>query len=113
MASTSFALTVWISLLFIMGPGKWLFAYVIPLLIANFIVMAYIATNHRLNPIVPVNDPLANCLSVTVPRWIDVLHFNFSYHTEHHLFPAMSSKYYPLVKRKLKKCGRNAIMRCR
>ena len=58
--------TVWISLLFIMG-GKWLFAYVIPLLIANFIVMAYIATNHRLNPIVPVNDPLANCLSVTVP----------------------------------------------
>ena len=91
--------TVWISLLFIMGPGKWLFAYVIPLLIANFIVMAYIATNHRLNPIVPVNDPLANCLSVTVPRWVDVLHFNFSYHTEHHLFPAMSSKYYPLVKK--------------
>ncbi|TKH25061.1 acyl-CoA desaturase [Bacillus wiedmannii] len=94
--------TVWISLLFIMGPGKWLFAYVIPLLIANFIVMAYIATNHRLNPIVPVNDPLANCLSVTVPRWVDVLHFNFSYHTEHHLFPAMSSKYYPLVKEKIK-----------
>ena len=85
-----------------MGPGKWLFAYVIPLLIANFIVMAYIATNHRLNPIVPVNDPLANCLSVTVPRWVDVLHFNFSYHTEHHLFPAMSSKYYPLVKEKIK-----------
>ncbi|MDR4248461.1 acyl-CoA desaturase, partial [Bacillus thuringiensis] len=50
---------VWIGLLFIMGTGKWSFAYVIPLLIANFIVMAYIATNHRLTPIVPVKDPLA------------------------------------------------------
>ncbi|MDR4442529.1 acyl-CoA desaturase, partial [Bacillus cereus] len=29
--------TVWISLLFIMGPGKWLFSYVIPLLIFKFI----------------------------------------------------------------------------
>lgn len=94
--------TVWISLLFIMGPEKWFFAYVIPLLIANFIVMAYISTNHRLNPVTPVNDPLANSLTVTVPRWVDVLHFNFSYHTEHHLFPGMSSKYYPLVKEKIK-----------
>jgi fatty acid desaturase len=93
----------WIGLLFWMGPVKWLFAYLIPLLIANVIVMAYISTNHRLNPLVPVNDPLANSLSVTVPRWVDVLHFNFSYHTEHHLFPGMSSKYYPLVKEHIKK----------
>ena len=25
------------------------------------------------------------------------LHFNFSYHTEHHLFPGMDSEYYPLL----------------
>ncbi|KKB36455.1 Fatty acid desaturase [Bacillus thermotolerans] len=93
----------WIGLLFLIGPLKWLFAFLIPLLIANFIVMAYIATNHRLNPLVPVNDPLANSLTVTVPKWVDVLHFHFSYHTEHHLFPGMSSKYYPLVKAELKK----------
>jgi fatty acid desaturase len=93
----------WIGLLLLIGPVKWLFAYLLPLLIANFIVMAYISTNHRLNPLVPVNDPLANSLSVTVPRWVDVLHFNFSYHTEHHIFPAMSPKYYPLVKEHLKK----------
>ncbi|MBD8070860.1 fatty acid desaturase family protein [Bacillus sp. PS06] len=93
----------WISLLFIYGPIKWLFAFLIPLLIANFIVMSYISTNHRLNPLVPVNDPLANSLTVTVPKWVDVLHFNFSYHTEHHLFPGMSSKYYPLVKEQIKK----------
>ncbi|WP_026703159.1 fatty acid desaturase family protein [Salibacterium aidingense] len=93
----------WISLLFFIGFENWLFAFLLPLLIANFIVMAYISTNHRLNPLVPVNDPLANSLTVTVPKWVDVLHFNFSYHTEHHLFPGMSSKYYPLVKEQIKK----------
>jgi fatty acid desaturase len=92
----------WIGLLFWLGPVKWFFAFLLPLLIANFIVMAYISTNHRLNPLVPVNDPLANSLTVTVPKWVDFLHFNFSYHTEHHLFPGMSSKYYPLVKKHIK-----------
>ncbi|WP_141430562.1 acyl-CoA desaturase [Bacillus sp. 03113] len=93
----------WIGLLFVIGPLKWLFAFLLPLLIANLIVMGYISTNHRLNPLVPVNDPLANSLTVTVPKWVDVLHFNFSYHTEHHLFPAMSPKYYPIVKEHIKK----------
>ena len=93
----------WIGLLFIVGFTKWFFIFLLPLLIANFIVMSYISTNHRLNPLVPVNDPLANSLSVTVPKWVDVLHFNFSYHTEHHLFPNMSSKYYPLVKKQIKR----------
>ncbi|WP_088104018.1 fatty acid desaturase family protein [Halalkalibacter urbisdiaboli] len=93
----------WFALLPIMGFSNWFFAYLLPLFIANFIVMAYISTNHRLNPLTPVNDPLANSLTVTVPKWVDVIHFNFSYHTEHHLFPAMSSKYYPLVKEELKK----------
>lgn len=94
---------IWISILFLIGPLKWFFAFLLPLLIANFIVMSYISTNHRLNPLVPVNDPLANSLTVTVPRWVDVLHFNFSYHTEHHLFPGMSPKYYPLVKQHIKR----------
>ncbi|WP_216830124.1 fatty acid desaturase family protein [Alkalihalobacterium elongatum] len=92
----------WIGLLFWIGFTKWLFVFLIPLLIANFIVMAYISTNHRLNPLVPVNDPLANSLSVTVPKWVDAIHFNFSYHTEHHLFPSISPKYYPLVKEQIK-----------
>ncbi|PYZ92293.1 acyl-CoA desaturase [Salipaludibacillus keqinensis] len=93
----------WIGLMFFVGLTNWLFIFLVPLLIANAIVMGYISTNHRLNPQVEVNDPLANSLSVTVPKWINVLHFNFSYHTEHHLFPSMSSKYYPLVKEQIKK----------
>lgn len=88
----------WLALLVVMGPVRWLYAYVIPLLIANFLVICYISTNHQLNPLVPINDPLANSLTVTVPRWMDVLHYNFSYHTEHHLFPGMNPKYAPLVK---------------
>ncbi len=92
----------WIGLLVWVGPLKWFFMFLLPLLIANLIVMGYISTNHRLNPTTEVNDPLANSLTVTVPKWVDVLHFNFSYHTEHHLFPGVSSKYYPLVKKQIK-----------
>ncbi|MGB8001571.1 MAG: acyl-CoA desaturase [Anaerobacillus sp.] len=92
----------WLGLIFVMGFEKWVFAFLIPLLISNFVVMAYISTNHRLNPLTQVNDPLANSLTVTVPKWVDVIHFNFSYHTEHHLFPGMNPKYYPLVKQQIK-----------
>jgi fatty acid desaturase len=94
--------TIWFCLLIVIGPIKWVFAFLIPAAIANFIMSSYIATNHNLNPQMEVNDPLANTLSVTVPKWVNYLHFNFSYHTEHHLFPTMSSKYYPLVKEKIK-----------
>lgn len=93
----------WIALLLVIGPVKWLFAFLIPALIGNVIVSSYIATNHNLNEQTSVNDPLANTLSVTVPKWVDVLHFNFSYHTEHHLFPSINPKYYPLVKAEIKK----------
>lgn len=92
---------IWIALLFLVGTEKWIFSYLIPFLVGNLIVMCYISTNHRLNPLVPINDPLANSLSVTVPKWIDILHFNFSYHTEHHLFPGINPKYYPLVKKEI------------
>ena len=95
--------STWLALLAIIGWQKWFFAYLIPLLLGNFIVMAYISTNHRLNPLVPINDPLANSLTVTVPKWVDVLHFNFSYHTEHHLFPGINPKHYPLVKNHIKR----------
>lgn len=94
---------IWIGLFFLVGTEKWIFSYLIPFLIGNFIVMCYISTNHRLNPLVPINDPLASSLSVTVPKWLDILHFNFSYHTEHHMFPGMSPKYYGLVKEEILK----------
>lgn len=89
----------WIALLAVIGWHDWLFVFFIPLLVTNFVASSYIATNHNLNPMVPVNDPLANSLTVTVPKWVDVLHFNFSYHVEHHMFPGVNPKYYPLIKK--------------
>ena len=49
-----------------------------------------------------VNDPLINSISLRVPKIFDVLHFNFSYHTEHHIFPGLNSDYYPKVQELLK-----------
>jgi fatty acid desaturase len=76
---------------------RFLFAAPIPLLITSSIAMAYLWTNHTLNPLLAGADPLASTTSVQVPRWVDWLHDNFSYHTEHHLFPRMNPRYYPAV----------------
>ncbi len=71
------------------------------LLVASAVAMAYIFTNHFLNPLCEHADPLVGSLSVIVPPWVDWLHGNFSYHTEHHLFPGMNPRHYPEVSRLL------------
>jgi fatty acid desaturase len=84
------------------GPMYVLFAVVIPLVLANFIVMSYIATNHFMRPLTRTNDPIENSMSVNTLPVIDRLHFNFSHHVEHHLFPNMSAKHAPRVRAWLK-----------
>jgi fatty acid desaturase len=101
-AETLAAAAVWAALAVILGPLPWLFAFVLPLLVANAVVMAYILTNHGLSPYTEVNDPLLNSLSVTTPRLLGALHLNFGYHVEHHLFPKMSPAHAPLVSRLLR-----------
>jgi fatty acid desaturase len=83
----------WVGVLVLVGPGAFVFVYVLPVLVANAVVMSYIATNHFLNPLTEVNDPLANTLSVTGPRWLEALHLQFGYHVEHHLFPTASGRH--------------------
>ena len=90
----SFAgVAVWAVVAALVGFVPFLFAFVLPLLIANVIVMSFILTNHGLSPRVEINDPLVSGLSVTAPRWVEWMTLQFGYHVEHHLFPAMSSRH--------------------
>lgn len=92
-AETALGVAVWATLAALVGFVPFLFVYVVPLLVANALVMAFILTNHSLSPRVAVNDPLVSSLSVTTPRWFDWLTLGFGFHVEHHLFPAMSTRH--------------------
>jgi fatty acid desaturase len=97
-AETCAGVALWMTLAFVIGPIDFVFAFVLPLLVANVIVMAFIMTNHSLSPHTEVNDPLVNALSVTAPRFVEWVTLRFGYHVEHHLFPSMSSRHARLVR---------------
>jgi len=88
-----------LSILFYLGfhPIKLVLSYFLPLWIGYAGSMFYIYTNHMLCRMTSVNDPLINSVSLRVPKIFDLLHLNFSYHTEHHIFPGVNSNYYPKV----------------
>jgi fatty acid desaturase len=81
------------------GSSLLAYAFAAPaaLLVTSAIVMGYVFTNHFLNVIDEGDDPLRSTTSVAVPSLFNKLHANFSYHTEHHLFPRMNSDFYPVV----------------
>src|SRR6185436_4540481 len=58
----------------------------------------YIVTNHMLRPLSTERDSLTTSMSVTAHPILDWLHFHFSHHIEHHLFPTMASDSYPQVR---------------
>ena len=100
-AETATMAAVWVGLALAIGLVPFVFAYVVPLLVANACVMAFIVTNHSLSPRVDIDDPLVSSLSVTTPRVIDWLTLGFGYHVEHHLFPAMSTRHGAAVRAEL------------
>ena len=79
------------------NPIKVTLAYILPIAIGHAGAMFYIFTNHMGCRMTSINDPLINSASLRVPKIFDQLHFNFSYHTEHHIFPSINSNYYPMV----------------
>ena len=97
-AETGVGVGVWTTLAVVVGPLSFGFVFVVPLLVANAVVMAFIMTNHSLSPLTEVNDPLVNALTVRSPRLIEWLTLRFGYHVEHHLFPSMSSRHAPRVR---------------
>jgi len=92
--------TFWATVLLVVGPVDFLFLHVLPLMVANAIQLAYLVTNHWLCDETPhENDPLVNSLSVKVPRLLDWMHFNLSYHLEHHLAPNVNPRFAPLIRK--------------
>jgi fatty acid desaturase len=91
----------WIGVSVWAGPRGTLFAVVIPMIVVNAVMMSYVVTNHMLRALADGPDSLTTTMSVTTFKPIDLLFFNFSHHVEHHLFPSMSPRYYPLVRRSL------------
>ena len=93
----------WGALGWVLGPRAALYALVLPLLIGNVSLMIYIATNHWMQPASEETDnPFVNTASVETHPVLNWLHFNFSYHQEHHIFPAQSPKYAPLLRKHLR-----------
>jgi fatty acid desaturase len=95
---TALGIGWWSVLAFCVGPLSFLFVYLLPLLVANSIVMGFILTNHSLSPTTLQNDPLLNSLSVTLPRFLEWLTLRFGYHVEHHIFPSLSPRHAPAVR---------------
>jgi fatty acid desaturase len=97
--------SVWLAVAFLVGPLAFVFSYVLPLIVANTIVMTFIMTNHNLSPLAssqPINDPLVNSLSVSLPRVVEWLTLDFGFHAEHHLFPTMSTRHGRVVREVLR-----------
>lgn len=93
LAETAAGVAVWAVVAAVVGFVPFLFVFVLPLLVANAIVMSFILTNHNLSPRVAINDPLLSGLSVTAPPWVEWLTLRFGYHVEHHVLPAVSSRH--------------------
>ena len=101
-AVSGIMLILWGYIYVAVGPLNAIFVILMPMLVANGVAMAHIITNHQLRPLTNDPSPLDGSMSVTTPRASDWIFHNFSHHTEHHLFPSMSSIYFPEVRRLLR-----------
>lgn len=100
----------WIALGVALGPRGALWVVVVPMLGANFTILSYIVTNHMMRPLTDEPDVLATTMSVTTWRWLDRLHFHFSHHVEHHLFPSMPTSEAPRVRAVLQRIAGDRYM---
>ena len=94
---------IWIAFFAIAGGRAGLFVLVIPALIANLVVSSYILVQHLFCPLTDSNQPLENTLGVRALPGLDRIHFNFSHHVEHHVFPEMNHADLPEVREILMK----------
>jgi fatty acid desaturase len=86
-----------------------IFLILIPFMAQNYTNMSYVMTNHNLSPYTKINDPLVNSLTVTNPKFLEYIHLNFGYHTEHHIFPRLSGRYAKIVHEKMRELYPNEL----
>ncbi|HEV3074660.1 MAG TPA: fatty acid desaturase [Thermoanaerobaculia bacterium] len=91
----------WFGMSVLTGIRGTVFVVLVPMAVANAIILSYVLTNHMLRPLSSESDILSTTMSVTTLRILDRVHFHFSHHVEHHLFPAMCSSQTPRVRRVL------------
>jgi fatty acid desaturase len=97
-------LSLWFLAACLQGVGGLVYLLVLPLAISNALMMSYIATNHFLSPLSEgENDPLVNSLTVRTFRLIELLHLQFNFHVEHHVFPAVSPSHARTIAAALKR----------
>ena len=78
---------LWITLFVVLPFSQFFFLLVIPTAIVNNIVFNYVGLPHNMRPLSQTNHPLETTLTLESPKFINLLFFNFSLHTEHHVFP--------------------------
>ena len=91
----------WVGSAVAVGPLSTLYVIVIPMLVANAVVMSYFTTNHMLRPLTYEKDSLGTTISVRNPKIIDISHFHSGHHVEHHLFPGLRTSKLPLIRQGL------------
>jgi fatty acid desaturase len=95
---------VWVAVaVALMGLSGFVFLWLIPVAVSNFVMMSYVATNHFISPLTEeINDPLINSLTVRSNWLIETFHLNNNYHVEHHVMPYVNPVHAPVVAAKLK-----------
>jgi fatty acid desaturase len=99
----------WGALGWALGARGAFYGLLLPHLFASVTLVQYFATNHFLQPASAETDnPFVNTASLDTHPLLDWMHLNFSYHQEHHIFPAMSSRFAPLLRKTLREINPEA-----
>lgn len=95
------ALLFWVIFLRIFSQHSLIFTIFIPLSFLSYCLSSYVVTNHH-PKLIDANSMNVNACTVEVSQFMNLVHFNFSYHTEHHLFPEVNPYYLPKISKLLK-----------
>lgn len=89
---------LWFLFLVVFGWKSAVMTLLIPSLVANLILSSYILSRHLFRPLSLSDDLLKLNTGVVTDPFLDQIHFNFSHHAEHFLFPEMDHTKLPKLR---------------